>query len=560
MELNSDKVKIKDFLDWKRGGILSVNPEYQRGAVWKEDQQKKLVDSVLRGYPLPLIYLHHKKRVVGGIPKEDFEIIDGQQRLNALYIFGENALTLFDPQKDDKVARFPKFIKDKPCAWARCDYHSLSVDLREKFDNTELFIVKVTTDNEDEARDLFIRLQAGLPLNAQEKRDAWPGGYTEFALKYGGKRELVKFPGHEFFRKWIINPSTDRGEIRTLCAQIGMLFFEEATKGNWMSIGTKPIDDYYYQNLSFDIYSDKVMEFGKVLHLAAELFDGYKGPKLKVHEAIHIILLIDSLLEDYTVSWQANFITAFDLFRHNAAKDKKIKAGDYWYKYGTLTMTQAANANTLQARHNFFSQKMQEVLQPVQKDQTRIYGQLEREILYFQYKKRCVVCDTEINWYDLEIHHLQEHQHGGETSLDNGVPVHKLCHPKGQAAIDFYVKWKETQELLAEAENSDTEIFTTIESGRYKIENESKGINAHGVFTDTQKFCILKGSTISRFVSDGFEQNAKAAAVRRINLINDGSINTDFVFTRDVLFNSKSNAASLVLGVSANGNTSWLPE
>ena len=67
MELVSDKVKIKDFLDWKRGGILSVDPEYQRGAVWKEDQQKMLIDSVLRGYPLPLTYLHHKKRVVGGI-------------------------------------------------------------------------------------------------------------------------------------------------------------------------------------------------------------------------------------------------------------------------------------------------------------------------------------------------------------------------------------------------------------------------------------------------------------------------------------------------------------
>ena len=64
MELITDKVKIKDFLDWKRGGILTVNPEYQRGAVWNEAQQKKLVDSVLRGYPLPLIYLHHKKALL----------------------------------------------------------------------------------------------------------------------------------------------------------------------------------------------------------------------------------------------------------------------------------------------------------------------------------------------------------------------------------------------------------------------------------------------------------------------------------------------------------------
>ena len=42
MELNGDKIKIKDLLELKRNGMLTVNPEYQRGAVWKEPQQKKL--------------------------------------------------------------------------------------------------------------------------------------------------------------------------------------------------------------------------------------------------------------------------------------------------------------------------------------------------------------------------------------------------------------------------------------------------------------------------------------------------------------------------------------
>ena len=46
--------------------------------------------------------------MVAGMQREDLEIIDGQQRINALYLFGENAIKLFDPVKDDKVARFPK--------------------------------------------------------------------------------------------------------------------------------------------------------------------------------------------------------------------------------------------------------------------------------------------------------------------------------------------------------------------------------------------------------------------------------------------------------------------
>ena len=50
---------VGDLLDLKKANMLYPNPEYQRGAVWTPAQKKRLVDSVLRGYPIPLIYLHH---------------------------------------------------------------------------------------------------------------------------------------------------------------------------------------------------------------------------------------------------------------------------------------------------------------------------------------------------------------------------------------------------------------------------------------------------------------------------------------------------------------------
>lgn len=62
MELKSETITIQNLLELKNNSMLMVNPEYQRAAVWSENQQRKLVDSVMRGYPLPLIYLHHKKR------------------------------------------------------------------------------------------------------------------------------------------------------------------------------------------------------------------------------------------------------------------------------------------------------------------------------------------------------------------------------------------------------------------------------------------------------------------------------------------------------------------
>ena len=465
MELTSEKISIRVLLEWKKNDLLKVNPEYQRAAVWSEAQQKKLIDSVMRGYPLPLIYLHYKKKIVHGMQSEGLEIIDGQQRINALHRFGEGALKLFDPVADDKAARFPNFIKAVACPWAKRAYDGLSDELRSRFMDTEIFIVKVTTDVENEARDLFIRLQAGLPLNAQEKRDAWPGGFTELVLKFGGKKEITRYPGHDFFRHLVKSNPTDRGEVRQLCAQVCMLFFEQAAHGNWVNIGTQPIDDYYYRNLDFDPAGPMVSRLSEVLDVAVELFAEKTSPKLKGYEAIHIVLLIDSLLDDYAKDWRSRFLAAYDSFKLRSAQAKKARDGAYWFEYGSLTQTQSAEGRTIQRRHAFFVKKMFQELNPTLLDKTRIYGEVEREIVYYGNDKKCGVCDKEIKWQDLEIHHVEEHHTGGSTDIENAAPVHKTCHPKGQDAKAFKVKWRQRPKWKQSQRSADDLLAERVDAG-----------------------------------------------------------------------------------------------
>ena len=85
MKTEIGELTIDQLLNLRRNEMLKANPEYQRGEVWNRTQQKKLIDSVMRGYPIPLIYLHHIRRTVAGMQREDFEIIDGQQRINAFF-------------------------------------------------------------------------------------------------------------------------------------------------------------------------------------------------------------------------------------------------------------------------------------------------------------------------------------------------------------------------------------------------------------------------------------------------------------------------------------------
>jgi len=441
---------VNDILDLKKKQMLVVNSEYQRGVVWTPAQKKKLVDSVLRGYPIPLIYFHHIRQESGKLVSERFEVIDGQQRINALSEYHDGAFKLFDPEKDAEEARFPEFIKRQPCAWGGKSFHDLSGELKEKFLGTPLPIVQIETHNPDEARDLFVRLQAGMPLNSQEKRDAWPGQFTDFILRLGGKAELTRYPGHDFFNVVLrAQKSKDRGKFRQNAAQIAVLYFtRRAGNGKFSDINAQALDDFYYENLGFDSSSPAAERLLKIFDKLTQLFRDQKRPKIIANEAIHLVLLVDTLLDDYTHSWEPSFAEAFDAFRRKLVAAKQTRdeptPDEYWLRYGLHTRVNSDRGDTVQRRHHFFATKMLEALNPQLKDPKRLFGDVERELIYYRDKKQCAECGGEVEWPDVDIHHVKQHSRGGRTTVDNGALVHSHCHPKGAKAEDLFVrKWQQ---------------------------------------------------------------------------------------------------------------------
>lgn len=63
-----------------------VNRAYQRKLIWTLDEKQKFIDSIMRGYPVPLILLAEDNKSGTGL----LEIIDGMQRLNAIMGFVQN--------------------------------------------------------------------------------------------------------------------------------------------------------------------------------------------------------------------------------------------------------------------------------------------------------------------------------------------------------------------------------------------------------------------------------------------------------------------------------------
>ncbi len=73
--------RTKEFRDFAGEGLLDLNPSYQRDIVWSNTESQMLIESILRGIPLPSVILTQ----VGD--KKNYQIVDGKQRLTALLRF-----------------------------------------------------------------------------------------------------------------------------------------------------------------------------------------------------------------------------------------------------------------------------------------------------------------------------------------------------------------------------------------------------------------------------------------------------------------------------------------
>ena len=75
---------------------IDTYPDYQRPAVWSTAQKQQLMDTIIQGYDVPKLYLRQPN-----IKVEAYEVVDGQQRLGAIFDFVAEKYKL--PNNSDPV-------------------------------------------------------------------------------------------------------------------------------------------------------------------------------------------------------------------------------------------------------------------------------------------------------------------------------------------------------------------------------------------------------------------------------------------------------------------------
>lgn len=131
-------------------GKLTIQPEYQRNYIYASNGGKReiaVIESMLKGYPIGLIYFNK-----GG--DNDFEVLDGQQRITSFGRFVTNKFAIKDQNGMEQY--FSGFASDK----------------KARVLETKLLIYECE-GTETEIKEWFKTINiAGVPLNEQEQLNA----------------------------------------------------------------------------------------------------------------------------------------------------------------------------------------------------------------------------------------------------------------------------------------------------------------------------------------------------------------------------------------------------
>ncbi len=168
MHVDQGDYRVSDLIGWQRDATLDLRPHFQRGSVWKERDKSFLIDSLVRGFPIPMIVLQHEER--DGPTDLIRRVVDGQQRLRTIIAFVNREL-LKDPSASDEWKYRPTGMGPRA---PRLSFIDLPQQAQSRILQTRLSVATIEAGvSPGQVLEVYDRLNStGSPLTAQELRYA----------------------------------------------------------------------------------------------------------------------------------------------------------------------------------------------------------------------------------------------------------------------------------------------------------------------------------------------------------------------------------------------------
>lgn len=250
-------------------GKITLRPEYQRRIRWNEEKQSALIESMLLNIPIPPIYLYENEAA-------RYEVMDGQQRLNAIREFRSGQLKL----KNLRILRRLNGLTYSECpqrvvrALDRASVSAIVLLL----ESDQSYPKTSNATPNDLRRRVFDRLNTGgINLNAHEIRNAMnPGPLNEALVR------MSRLPAFtRAFRIPPYDPDDEENEERvtnTLYSkmadcELALRFVALRDESNIRGAMRDMLDRAMEQEVSEQDADALVEEFGERLEFLSELFD-----------------------------------------------------------------------------------------------------------------------------------------------------------------------------------------------------------------------------------------------------------------------------------------------
>lgn len=173
---------VSHYIDEIRAGRIETKPRFQRNLVWDEAKKSRLIDSIIRGFPIPPIWLWQKPHDKDH--RARYSVIDGQQRLSTLTGFFAGDF----PYKKDKKSLIESEDAEKAhgCGINTPNnpgrHTEIPDNVRYRILNAQIPCITISGNNPSIAVEAFMRLNtSSSQLNQQELRNAiFEGHFKSF--------------------------------------------------------------------------------------------------------------------------------------------------------------------------------------------------------------------------------------------------------------------------------------------------------------------------------------------------------------------------------------------
>jgi Protein of unknown function DUF262 len=185
---DSRTYSINDFVEWERQQQLELNPVFQRRAVWSEKAKSYLMDTIVRGKPIPKFFVRQKINVTTRTSVR--EVVDGQQRLRTILSYIKDGFSISRSQNSEYGGR--KFSQLPEDAQSQLLSYEVAVDLLINLPDSEVL-------------DIFSRLNSyAVILNEQEELNA---------QYFGPFKITADTIGRKYTSFWIQNTILTSGQV-----------------------------------------------------------------------------------------------------------------------------------------------------------------------------------------------------------------------------------------------------------------------------------------------------------------------------------------------------------